>query len=141
MNMIVRKTWNPLADYFGAATPFERAFGNTFATASPALDVSETDQAFLIKAALPGWKPEQIGVTFENNVLTLSGELAEEAEKSEPARVHWKEIRQSAFSRSIKLPAEVDAEKIVAEFEHGVLNLSVPKAELAKPRQIKIAVK
>jgi HSP20 family protein len=114
--------------------------GNT-----PALDVAETKDAYTVKASLPGWKPEDVDITFENGQLTLRGEWKDEKEenngKNEEARWHRKEIRYSSFERSLMLPVEVEADKAQAGFENGVLTLTLPKAEVVKPKQIKIAAK
>lgn len=109
--------------------------------AAPSVDVKETAEGYELKAALPGWKPEDVDITFENGVLTLKGALKDEAETDEGGKWHAKEIRKASFVRSFTLPAEVEANNAQAEFEHGVLTLSLPKAEVVKPKQIKIAVK
>lgn len=112
---------------------------------APALDVAETKDAYTVKASLPGWKPEDVDITFENGQLTLRGEWKDEKEenedKSEEAKWHRKEIRYSSFERSLLLPVEVEADKAQATFENGVLTLTLPKSEVVKPKQIKIAPK
>jgi HSP20 family protein len=112
-----------------------------WSTDAPALNVSETAENFVVKAALPGWKPEQIDISFENGVVTLKGETSEENEQKDGEKTHVREIRKNAFVRSIELTTEVEADKATAEFENGVLTLNIPKAEVVKPKQIKIAVK
>ena len=110
----------------------------------PSLDVAESPEQYTIKAALPGWKPEDVDITFEKGVVTLKGEVkTEEAnEKTEEnAKYHFKEIRKASFYRQLSLPSEVEAEKANAAFENGVLTLNLPKAEVVKPKQIKIAAK
>jgi HSP20 family protein len=114
--------------------------------AAPAIDLKETAEGYEVTAELPGWKPEDVDITFEKGVLTLKGEVKTEAEQNgdaeQPqAKWHNKEIRKASFVRSFSLPAEVEADKAQAAFEHGVLTLSLPKAEVMKPKQIKIAVK
>ncbi|MCS7062240.1 MAG: Hsp20/alpha crystallin family protein [Anaerolineae bacterium] len=109
---------------------------------APAIDVIENADGYVIKAALPGWKPENVEITFENGVLTLCGEVKEEEErKDDTARYHVREIRHSSFARQVSLPTEVEADKAKAEFENGVLTLTLPKAEVVKPKQIKISTK
>ena len=109
---------------------------------APAIDVIENNDGYVIKAALPGWKPEDVEVTFEDGVLTLKGEAKQETEDGdETAKVHRREIRHASFARRLSLPAEIDTDKAKAEFEHGVLVLNMPKAEVVKPKQIKIGVK
>ena len=81
-------------------------------------------------------------ITFESGTVTLKGEVAtENNEGDEKTRWHRREIRQTSFARSITLPTEVEADKARAEFENGVLTLKLPKAEVVKPKQIKITVK
>ena len=110
----------------------------------PAVDVKETPEGYEFTAALPGWKSDDIDVTIEKGVLTLKGELKQEAgEKAEqPSNTKWhsREIRRSSFVRSFSLPAEVQSDKAAAQFDNGVLTLTLPKAEVVKPKQIKIAV-
>ena len=109
---------------------------------APAIDVTETSDEYTVKAALPGWKPENVDITFEGGTVTLKGEVAtENNESDEKTRWHRREIRQTSFARSITLPTEVEADKARAEFENGVLTLKLPKAEVVKPKQIKITVK
>ncbi|WP_240550383.1 Hsp20/alpha crystallin family protein [Candidatus Roseilinea sp. NK_OTU-006] len=119
-----------------------RWLGDGFDFEAPAMDVVETPEGFTVKAALPGWKPEDVDVTVENGMLTLKGEWKQEEEdKDEKNRWHRREIRYSSFERSIALPTEVEADKAQATFENGILTLHIPKAEVVKPKQIKIAVK
>jgi HSP20 family protein len=102
------------------------------------LDVSENENQFVIKASLPGVRPEDVDVTVQGDTLTIRGESkAEEEEKGE----HWhlRERRFGQFQRSVSLPARVSADAARAQYDHGILTLTLPKAEEAKPRQIKIA--
>ncbi len=101
------------------------------------LDVAETENEFVIEAALPGVKPEDVQITVHGDSLTIRGELkVEEDKKGE----HWhlRERRHGVFQRSLSLSAPVDSDKAQAQFEHGVLTLTLPKTEAAKPRQIKV---
>jgi HSP20 family protein len=83
-----------------------------------------------------------VDITFEGGTVTLKGEVsAENNENEEQTRWHRREIRRTSFARSISLPTEVEADKANAEFEHGVLTLSLPKADVVKPKQIKITAK
>jgi HSP20 family protein len=109
---------------------------------APAIDVIENADGYTIKAALPGWKPENVDITIENGVLTLSGEVKEETERNDDAsKYHVREIRQNSFTRRVSLPTEIETDKAKAEFENGVLTLNLPKAEVVKPKQIKISAK
>jgi HSP20 family protein len=105
-----------------------------------ALDVYETDDAFVVKASLPGVKPEDLDVHVEDNVLTVRGEAKEE-EKVENARYHWQERWFGEFERSVRLPSQVAADKVEANLKDGVLTINVPKAEEAKPRKVSVNVK
>ncbi len=152
---LTRKTWNPNGEMLALSDVMDRLMRNAFVTPArwrendnganfdtPAMDVTETPEGYTIKAALPGWKSEDVDVTFENGVLTLKGEWKSENEQTdEKTKWHAREIRTSSFQRSIQLPTEIEADKANAEFQNGVLTLSVPKAEVVKPKQIKIAVK
>jgi HSP20 family protein len=102
-----------------------------------ALDVAETENDFVIKAALPGVKPEDVQITVHGDTLTIRGESKGEEEKKNE---HWhlRERRHGVFQRSLSLSAPVDSDKAQAAFEHGVLTLTLPKSEAAKPRQIKV---
>ncbi len=104
----------------------------------PAADVRETEDAFIVEAELPGLKKEDVSVTFEDGTLTLSGErkFEEETNGSNLRRV---ERSYGAFSRSFRLPREIDAEGVTANFRDGILTINVPKTETAKPRSIEIS--
>ena len=101
------------------------------------LDVSETEDAFLVKASIPGVNPDDIDITLTDNVLTIKAEIKEEKEIEE-AQYHLRERRFGVFSRSITLPTAVDADHVEAVYENGVLNLTIPKAEEVKPRKIEV---
>ena len=101
------------------------------------LDVIETDDAFVVKASIPGINPDEVEVTFTDNVLTLKGELTADQEVKE-ARYHLRERRIGSFARSISLGARIDGDKIQADYQHGVLTLTLPKAEELKPRRITV---
>jgi HSP20 family protein len=113
--------------------------GGGFAV-SPDMDVIENDDNIVVKAELPGFKSENVDVRIEGDMLAIRGEYHEESEKKE-GQYHLKERRQSSFSRSIPLPVGVDADKAKAEFENGVLTLTLPKSEDAKPRRITVTPK
>ena len=106
----------------------------------PALDVAERGDAYVIHAELPGVSPDQVDVSFEQNVLTIRGtkpasfDVAAEGE----VRVFAAERVHGSFERSVRLPEFVDAEKIDASFANGLLTVTVPKAQAAQPRKITI---
>src|SRR5947209_1607497 len=101
------------------------------------LDVSENENEFVIKASLPGVKPEDVQITVHGDTLIIQGESRGEEEKK-GQRWHLRERRFGSFQRSLSLATPVNSDKAQASFEHGVLTLVLPKSEQAKPRQIKI---
>ncbi len=103
----------------------------------PAADIRETREAYVVETELPGLAKDDVSVTFENGVLTLSGERKLEAE-TEEENYRRVERRYGSFSRSFSLPREVDAEGVKATFKHGLLTVTVPKVEEVKPRTIDI---
>ena len=154
---IVRRTYTPVApETLSLRDMMNRLMENAFVSpdqwandwqlrareGAPAIDVTEDNDVYTIKAALPGWKPENVDITFEGGTVTLKGEVSEESnEKDEQTRWHCREIRRSSFQRTISLPSEVTPDKAKAEFDNGVLTLTMPKAEIVKPKQIKITAK
>jgi HSP20 family protein len=150
---LTRRTWNPAGEMLALSEAMDQLMRNAFVSPArwleggfnfdaPAVDIMETPEGFTIKAALPGWKPEDVDITVENGLLTLKGEWKQEEEnKDEKNKWLRREIRYNSFERTISLPTEVEADKARAEFENGVLTLTIPKAEVVKPKQIKIAVK
>ncbi len=107
---------------------------------SVAMDVIETKDSLIVKASVPGIKPEDIDVSVTGDVLTIRGETASE-EKIEQGSYLRQERRFGKFERSLTLPSLVTADKADAKFEHGVLTLTLPKAEQAKPKSIKVKTK
>jgi len=112
------------------------ALGGTWA---PAVDIYEQDNNIVLKAELPGVDPKDVDIQLENNTLTLRGErkLDKEVKKENYHRV---ERAYGTFTRSFTLPAVVDQGSIKAEFKDGVLRVTLPKREEAKPKQIQINV-
>ena len=105
----------------------------------PALDLSETADGYLVEAALPGVKPEDVEITVENNVLTIKGETRKETDDKQ-RNFHRVERRFGTFQRTIGLPSTVKADQIQASLTNGVLRLEIPKAEEVKPRKISVNV-
>ena len=123
--------WDPFRE---VATPSSLSGGYAFA---PAFDVRETNDAYVFSADLPGLSEDAIELSLTGNQLTLSG-LREEEKRDESDRVHMYERRYGTFSRSFALPDGVDADKIEAQLEHGVLKISVPKKPDVKARRISL---
>jgi HSP20 family protein len=106
----------------------------------PPVDISEDEHNIVLQAEIPGVKPEDLNVTLENNVLTITGNRKfKEEEKKE--NYHRIERRYGKFTRSFTLPATLDAENVNAVFENGILNVTLPKKAEFKPKQITIGVK
>ena len=121
---------------FGRLAPFS-GYGNT--EWSPSVDISETEQEYLIRAALPAVKKEDVSVTFEDGMLTLSGERRQKEEQNDE-KFHKVESFYGSFSRSFALPEGIDADQIRADSKDGVLTIHVPKTktEPKKPTTIKV---
>ena len=106
---------------------------------SPAMDVVEEKDNYLVKADLPGLSKDDVSVTIQDNFLTVKGERKYDAEKKETNYYHRERVH-GTFLRTIELPARVDAGKILATFRDGVLHVTLPKSEEAKPKEIKVSV-
>jgi HSP20 family protein len=111
-------------------------FAGDFAGSLP-LDVTNTGDALVVEAALPGVKPEDVNISLEDGTLTIAAESREEREEKKGETL-ISEIRRGSFSRTVALPAGLVADKAGATFENGVLRLTIPRAEAVKPRQIRI---
>ncbi len=106
---------------------------------SPAVDISENENELLLTADIPGVKMEDIDIKLEHGTLTLSGRR-EFKKQDEKGGYHRIERGYGSFQRAFSLPETIDAEKVSAAFDNGVLTVTMPKKELAKPRSIKVAL-
>ena len=106
---------------------------------TPALDISETEEAVVVKAELPGLEANDVEVTLQDNVLTIQGEKKEEKEEKSK-NFHRVERSYGQFERSFQLPTTVKDDKVEAAFKNGVLTVELPKAEEAKARSVKIKI-
>jgi HSP20 family protein len=118
---------------------FEDADRESLGVWNPPVDIIEDKDGLVLKAELPGMDKKDIEVRVENNVLTLQGERKRESETKEDGYYRC-ERAYGTFSRSFSLPTSVDTSKIGAEYKDGVLSVSLPKAEEAKPKQIDVKV-
>lgn len=143
MNNVTR----PATAYLTNREPFYRLFDSFFNSDAqgeetrswvPPVDIQETSDAYLFHAELPGMTKEDIHITLENNVLRVSGERKFEKD-ARKENYHRVERTYGTFARTFSLPMQVDADKVQASFENGILTVSVPKAEQAKPRRISIS--
>lgn len=105
---------------------------------APAVDVFEDQDAIKLVAELPGLKPEDVKISIENNTLTLRGEKKQVAEEK-TERVHRYERTYGRFERVFTLPSTVDADRIEANFEDGLLTVHLPRTEKARPREIPVS--
>jgi|SRR4051812_48973528 len=129
-NEIDRLFESPFADFSEGMQPFMSGW-------SPALDLHEDKDNFFIRAELPGMKKEEIEISLHDGVLTLSGERKGE-KKHEDAEIHRSERFVGRFQRTLTLPSAVDADKVKATYENGILTITLPKSEAAKPKQIQV---
>jgi HSP20 family protein len=135
------EAWSPFRE-FGSG--LGRVFDELLAERSlpsmrwtPALDVAESDAAYVVTVELPGAKRDDVTLEMNEDVLTIRGEKKSEREEKDEQR-HYVERTYGSFSRSFRLPAHVDPEGIKASFRDGVLTVEIPKTEAQKPRMIDI---
>jgi HSP20 family protein len=143
--------WDPFRELEELSERLNRVFGRppvrrdnskealTVADWIPAVDISESEGEYLIKAELPGVKKEDIKVTLQEGVLTIQGERKQEKEEK-GRKYHRIERSYGTFIRSFTLPDSADDSKVSAEFKDGILDLHVPKSEKAKPKAIEVKV-
>lgn len=140
-----------LVPFFGSTFPitslrreidrlFEDAGGATSGGRwMPAADVREDDNSIAIDIELAGIDPDDVDVSVENGMLTISGEKRTESKEGKEGQYHLVERRYGSFMRSFKLPEGVDESKITADFDHGLLTVEIPKTALPQPRRIQIS--
>ena len=149
MRSLVR--WEPFNDLISLRDAMDRLFEESFVRpwrselvswgrSELPLDMYETEGEVVVRASVPGVKPEELDVTITGDTLTIKGETKTESEVKRENYI-CQERRYGAFSRSVALPEGLNTDKTEATFEHGVLTLHIPKAEEVKPKTIKIAKK
>ncbi len=106
----------------------------------PALDVYQTKDSVVVETPVAGIDPENVNISIENDVLTLEGKSEKKSEVDEK-NYYRKEVRYGSFHRSVALPVSVNGEKAKATYEKGVLKITIPKEERAKPKTVKVEVK
>lgn len=107
---------------------------------TPAIDVYQDKDNVIVETPLPGVDPEKVDITIENDVLTISGN-SEDTKEVKREDYYRKEVRRGSFSRSVILPMSVKADMAEAHSEKGILKVTIPKAEEAKPKKIAVKVK
>jgi HSP20 family protein len=149
MSNLIR--WAPFNDLVSLRDAMNHLFEDSFvrprfgwiaplSAANLAVDMYETADHVVVKAALPGVKPEEVEVTITGSTLMIAGESKEESEIKEKDYLR-KERRYGSFSRSVTLPSGLKADKAEASFENGMLTLQIPKSEESKPKSIKVKPK
>jgi HSP20 family protein len=128
-----------MSSMFDDATLAKEFDGSQDALWELPLDVIEDKDDYTVKASLPGINPADLDVTYNNNTLTIRGEIKAEEDKKEQ-HYHLRERAYGSFSRSVYLPNEVNANAIEAKYEAGILTLTLPKAEEVKPKKINVKV-
>jgi HSP20 family protein len=140
--------WQPFHDLVSMRRDMDRMFDEFFSNpptigdvwSHPSIDLYQTDDEIVVKATLPGLDADDLDIQITGDTLTLRGETKSEEEIEETA-YHLRERRKQSFSRSLRLPNTVIAEKAKAEMKNGVLTLSLPKAEEVKPKVITVKAK
>ncbi len=142
--------WDPFTEMTNMRRTMDRLFGRSlgpwrwaeeedeeFMTGTLGMDVCETNDEMIVRAAIPGIRPEDVDISIENDLLTIKGEFKEH-EESEGERPIRRELRYGSFYRSMRLPPSLDIDRAEAGFEHGMLTLKVPKKPESRPRSIKV---
>ena len=143
--------WQPMREMVTLRDAMDRLFDDAFTRpwgaldgwrgiGGPSVDMYETENDVVVKASLPGLKADDVQINVTGEMLTLKGEIKDKSDVSEKS-YHVREQRYGAFERSISLPTLVTPEKAKAEFEDGVLTISLPKAEEVKPKTITVKAK
>ncbi len=136
--------WDPFREMVSMRRAMDRLMENSLADEREmtsewglALDVLEDENEFVVKASLPGIKPDDLDITYNKGTLTIRGEIKDESETTK-GQYHLRERRYGTFTRSITLPASVKSDDIQADYHDGVLELKMPKSEEVKPKRIPI---
>ena len=141
--------WEPVREMMTLREAMDRLFDDAFTRpinlrdggwSAPAVDMYQTDDEVVVKVALPGFKADEVQINVTGDVLSLRGDLKREQEEKDKAW-HIREHRWSSFERSVALPTQVKADGANADFENGILTISLPKAEEVKPRTISVKAK
>jgi HSP20 family protein len=147
MSNLIR--WEPAREMMTLRDAMDRLFDDAFTRplrlndghwSMPAVDMYQTDNEIVVKAAVPGVKTEDVQINVTGEVLTIKGEVKEKEEVKEKA-YHLREQRWGMFERTLALPTDVIADKAKAEFENGILTITLPKAEEVRPKTISIKTK
>ncbi len=143
--------WEPMREIVSLREAMDHLFDDAFtrpagladgwnSSGSLAIDMYQTDNEVVVKAALPGIKADDVQINMTGDLLTIKGEM-KQSDESKAKNYHIREQRWGAFERSIQLPLAVVSDKARAEFENGILTVTLPKAEKVKPKLITIKAK
>jgi len=133
--------WTPMLDPFNEMDRWMDNWPSTgMANFAPAVDVWEDENNVYVETPLPGVNPEQVNIAIENDVLTIEGASEKKTEVDEK-NYYRKEVRSGSFHRAVALPSGVRGDEAKAEYEKGVLKITMPKEERAKPKKVKVEVK
>ena len=132
--------WRPMLDPFSDMDKFFEDWNHGAQNFVPALDVYQDKDSVIVETPLPGIDPDKVNISIENDVLTIEGTSEKKSEVDEK-NYYRKEVRTGAFHRAVALPTSVNGDKANASYDNGVLKISIPKSEKAKPKQIKISAK
>ncbi len=132
----LRREMDRLWENFFGERPFARIWEREWA---PSLDMSETKDNYVVKAEVPGIDAKDIDISLTGDVLTIKGEKKQEKEEKEED-YHLIERGYGSFSRSVRLPVEVESSKIKASYKNGILSITLPKSEKVKAKEVKIKV-
>jgi HSP20 family protein len=142
--------WDPFRELEDMSVRLNRLMGQpgtraadsgqmTVADWSPAVDVTETDAEYLIKADLPAVKKEDVAVEIRDGVISVRGERQQEKEEN-GTRIHRVERSYGVFERRMGVPADVDPTKVAAEFKDGVLQVHLPKSPTSRPQAVAVKI-
>ena len=144
-NNLIR--WEPMREMMTLREAMDRLFDDAFTRpvgmtglGMPAIDLYQTENDVVLKASLPGLKSDDVQISITGEVLTLKGEFRQNDE-AKNATYHIKEQRSGSFERSLSLPTLVQTDKAKAEFENGILTITMPKAEQVRPKTISVKAK
>ena len=150
--MLVRRVWPSRPTFDSPSTDFDQVrremlrlldtvagetFGDVGAGVFPPMNITQDDDNFYLRAEVPGIKPNEVSISAVRNRVSLAGKREIQRE-NERVSYHRKERADGSFNRSVTLPAEVDAQRAEARYVDGILTITLPKAEQAKPRQITV---
>ena len=144
--------WEPVRETMTLRDAMDRLFDDAFTRpfslmrdgganwSSPAVDMYQTDNEVVVKAALPGFKPDEVQINVTGDILTIKGEVKHEEEKKDKSW-HIREQRWGSFERSLRLPTGVMSDRAKADFDNGILTISLPKSEEVRPKTITVKAK